>query len=199
MKRFAPLALLTLIAVSAQSQTFTNVSFESTIPGSSATFTSSGNSFTANLTGFELNASNLSGDIAWIYNFDSNPVPAFSAVTIEIGGQTINGVVDILGNEKIFDMGTGTPVQVADGVIDGSFAGGPSFESWTYTQTFVFDHPVTLGQAQKDILHMDGYFGTGITDVNYIKQTFTPVPEPATMAVMGLGVAALIRRRRQNR
>lgn len=188
---------LFVLTAASSAQTFTNVSFNSTIAGSSATFSSSGNSYTANLTGFQINAGQLTGDIAWIYNFNSSPVPAFNAVTIEIGGDTINGVIDIVGNEKVFDMAGVTPVQVANGVVDGSFGGGAEVTPWTYTATYVFDHPVTIGQAQKDILHLDGLSGTGITNVNYIKQTYTAVPEPASMAALGLGALALLKRKRR--
>jgi hypothetical protein len=196
MKRIVFFGILAGAAVAGRAQTFTTVSFSSTIAGSSASFVASGNSYTANLTGFQLNATHLVGDIAWVYNFNSNPVPAFSAVTIEIGGETINGVVDIIGNEKVFDT-SGTPEEVANGLINDSAGGGPDFVPWTITKTFTFTHPVTIGQVQKDILHMDGFEGTGITNVNYIKQTFTAVPEPATMAALGVGIAAILRRRRK--
>ncbi len=193
MKRFLSIAFLSVVAVAAQAQTFTNVSFVSTVAGSSAIITSSGNSITATLSNFTL-LSNQVGDIAWIYNFNSNPVPAYSAVTIEIGGAVINGTLDIAGNEKVFDMSS-TPVQVANGTVQGQFAGGAQFDPFTLTQTFNFSQPVTIGQVQKDILHIVN--STGIAQVDYIKQTFTPVPEPASMAVLGLGAAALLRRRRK--
>jgi len=193
MNRLLSIAFISIAAVAAQAQTFTNVSFISTVPGSSASITSSGNSITANLTNFTLLPSQM-GDVAWIYNFNSSPVPAYNAVTIEIGGAVINGTLDIAGNEKVFDM-SGAPLQVANGTIQGQFAGGAQFTPFTLTQTFNFSQPVTIGQVQKDILHIVN--STGIAQVNYIKQTFSPVPEPASMAVLGLGVAALLRRRRK--
>ncbi len=193
MNRLLSIAFLSAIAVAVQAQTFTNVQFISTVAGSTANFVSSGNSYTANLTNFTL-LSGQAGDIAWIYNFNSNPVPAFSAVTIEIGGAVINGTLDIAGNEKVFDM-SGAPLQVANGTIQGQFAGGAQLDPFVLTQTFNFSQPVTIGQVQKDILHIVN--STGIAEVHYIKQTFTPVPEPATMAVLGLGAAALLRRRRK--
>ncbi|MEQ1824056.1 MAG: PEP-CTERM sorting domain-containing protein [Fimbriimonadaceae bacterium] len=194
--KLAVLSLAIVTCAISSAQTFTNVSFSTTIPGASAAFVSSGNSFTANLTGFQISASQLTGDIAWIYDFNSNPVSAFNSVTIEIGGSTINGVVDFFGNEKVFDT-SGTPFQVADGLVNGSGAGGGTFDDWVYTGTYTFSQPVTKGQVHKDILFADGFFGTGISEVRYIKQTFGAVPEPATMAALGLGVAALLRRRRR--
>lgn len=194
--KLAVLSLAVVCCALGNAQTFTNVSFNTTIAGASAAFVSSGNSFTANLTGFQIDASQLAGDIAWVYDFNSLPVTAFNSVTIEIGGETINGVVNFVGNEKVFDMSSG-PLLVADGLIDGFGTGGGTMEPWVYTETYTFSQPVTLGQVQKDILFFDGFQGTGISNISYIKQTFNAVPEPATMAALGLGVAALLRRRRR--
>ena len=196
MKRIVLLGLIGGAAVAGNAQTFTTTTFSSTIAGVTANFVQSGNSYTANISGFQINANQLVGDIAWVFNFNSLPVPAYNSVTIEIGGDTINGVVNVFGNEKVFDM-SGAPLEVANGVINGSGSGGAFVENWTITHTFNFSQPVTIGQAQKDILFIDGLSGTGISNINYIKQTFNPVPEPASMAVLGLGAAALLRRRRK--
>lgn len=196
MKRIVLFGLIGGAAVAGNAQTFNTTLFSSTIAGVTANFVTSGNSYTANLTGFQISAGQLTGDIAWVFDFNSNPVAAYDSVTIEIGGETINGVVDIFGNEKVFDM-SGAPLEVANGLITGSGSGGGTMEAWTVTQTFNFSQAVTLGRAQKDILFVDGFFGTGISDIKYIKQTFNPVPEPASMAALGLGAVALIRRRRQ--
>lgn len=194
MKRIALLGVLAGAAVAGNAQTFNTVLFSSTIPGVTANFVASGNSYTANLTGFQISAGQLVGDIAWVFDFDSGSQP-YSSVTIEIGGQTINGVIDVIGNEKVYDM-SGAPLEVANGLVQGSGSGGGTMDPWTITQTFNFNQPVTIGRAEKDLLFMDGFMGTGISQVDYIKQTFTPVPEPASMAALGLGALALLRRRR---
>lgn len=194
MNRILTVVLLASLGVAAGAQTFTNVSFNTTVVGDSVAFSTSGNSYLATLTGFTIGPGQAE-DLAWIYNFDSTPVPAFTAVTIEIGGAVINGTLDIVGNEKVFDM-SGSPVQVSDGLVVGGYAGGGQFDPFVHVQTFTFSQPVTWGQAQKDILFIVN--NTGVANIDYVKQTFTPVPEPATVAVLGLGALALLRRNRKH-
>jgi hypothetical protein len=193
--KFLALGVVSFASVLCYSQTFSTTLIQTTIPGATANFVAVGNTYTANLTGFQISSSQLTGDLAWVFNFNSQTAGPYSSVTIEIGGQTINGAVDFVGNEKVFDM-TGSPLEVANGLVDGSGSGGGTFDPWVYTATYNFSQPVSIGQAQKNILFYDSYFGTGITQVDYIKQTFHPVPEPATLAAIGFGVAAMARRRR---
>jgi hypothetical protein len=192
MRKLLPFVLLSLCAAS-QAQTFTTVSYNDTL-GSTATFSSSGTTYRAMISGFNLNASSTIGDIAWIYNFDSAPVAPFTAVTIRVSGTLTGGSIRIAGNEKVFDTSGTTPVQVANGLIDETAVADAS-GLFSITETFNFSQPVTLGQAQKDLLHI--LLGPGAqASVTMIEQTFTPVPEPASLAALGIGVAALARRRR---
>lgn len=196
MKRSISLLILATAAVGAQAQTFSTVFFDNTV-GATASFSTFGNTYTANLTGFTLDNSTPVSDLAWVFNFDSNPVPSYTAVRIEIGGVIgAGGTLEVIGSEKVFDM-SGTPVEVADGLIFFSlFNATASPMAFTYTNTFAFSQPVTIGQAQKDILHILTGNNTFAT-IDYISQEFTPVPEPASMAVLSLGAMALLRRRRR--
>jgi hypothetical protein len=186
--------LLGLMVVgAAHAQTFSTVQFLNTA-GATATFSTTGNAYRATLTGFNI-AANSAEDVAWTYNFNSNPVPAYTAVTIRIAGTLSNGSLEILGNEKVFDMAGSSPVEVVNGTISGSWNQPVGTASFVLSQTFTFSSPVTMGQAQKDILSITT--NGGVANISYIEQEYTPVPEPATIAALGLGAAALMRRRKK--
>jgi hypothetical protein len=192
MKKIAFLVGLMVVGA-AHAQTFTTVQFLNTA-GATAVFSTTGNAYRATLTGFNI-AANDAKDLAWTYNFNSNPVPAYTAVTIRIAGTLTNGSLEVLGNEKVFNMAGSSLVEVANGTISGSWNQPSGSASFILTQTFNFSGPVTMGQAQKDILSITTNGGTAT--ISYIEQEYTPVPEPATIAALGLGAAALMRRRKK--
>ncbi|HZH98588.1 MAG TPA: PEP-CTERM sorting domain-containing protein [Fimbriimonadaceae bacterium] len=192
-KKLLSLSLLAVVGA-CHAQTFNTVSFNTT-NGATATFSSTGNTYRALISGFTLNGGTPVADIAWVYDFTSAPVPAFTAVTITISGTLSSGSVRVVGNEKVFDM-AGAPLQVANGLIDETAVADAS-GTFSIIRTFNFSQAVSIGQAQKDLLHILGN-GDSAATVTMIEQTFTPVPEPATLLALGCGAAALLRRRRRS-
>ncbi len=139
---------------------------------------------------------NLSDNINWEYEVSNLGAPA-NAVTYSVAG-TVYGSGQVIWQEQVFgidNLNNEIFLNSASGVINTTNTPGNGFglngsialPANAYTKLRVkklFTLITTTGQ------------GTQYASVGRINQSIQTVPEPASMIALGLGAAALIRRRR---
>lgn len=180
-RRLVLIALATAGVVSANAATFTNITVTGTGFGQFSNFGANGLTF--NLADNFLIGTG-SKVVTINYHVDADPGMSLSDFTVSPVGVTQNGSVNIDVNH----VGEFTSNYVAIG------GGSPSVLG---SQTFA----LSATQTGYDVVTTITLNGLGANSINKatiynVSYTQQPVPEPATMAVLGLGIAALVRRRR---
>ena len=186
---------------------FTTYDSDGNSPSLSPSFVTSGDSYTANFTGAVITSGKWL-DITWWHTFDTtqaspgSPVSApYSQVT-----QTMNGFVRQLTGSGVATFTasltentlspSGSPMGSSNPVFNFSQTVGTTWVPFSLSATTVFSSPMTAGLSQKDDLLFNTSQGVEV-QITSISQTYSPVPEPASMMALGLGVAALLRRKRK--
>jgi hypothetical protein len=186
---------------------FTTYNSDGNSPSLSPVFVTSGNTYTANLSGANIDSGKWL-DITWWHTFDTTQASANSPASAPYTQvtQTMSGLV-----RQIVGTGTATfTASLTENTLNNSGGGmgnsnpvfnfsqtvGTQWVPFSFSATTIFSSPMTAGVSQKDNLLLNTSNGVEV-QITSISQNYTPVPEPTTMAVLGLGAAALIRRRRK--
>lgn len=181
-----------VVASASFAQTFYDSQLSSSLGTVTSTETQSVTKVTRNLTGFSIGVGQAHS-IAW--NFKYTSPAAFTSVTLKVNGSVdAGGGVQAIGTEEIFDISGPTAIQVGSGLLTGTYS-SQTASPFSFSVNIPINPATSAGAVSKDLLFINT--GTANFSIDSIEQEFTPVPEPATMAALGVGIAALLRRRRK--
>lgn len=191
------LALLSAVAGSATAITFSAVDIQAPPLSVDSSFSTNGNSisfFLPNaIVGDPVDPLRF-GNLTIVYDALS-PAPAIAS---EVGinlGVALSGSGTVFFNERIYELDTlGNEIGMI-GEVSHTFLPG---QATSWNGTINFSRNVERFRARKYFeLAAPNTADFDLAAIGIVNQNIQVVPEPATMAAVGLGVAALLRRRKR--
>ena len=197
MRKLIIISALT-IAASMAHAAFTTTTYVMSVVTATSIETQTPTSIKRVISGFNVGP-NGTENIAWTMDFNTGTSPAFQAVTFTIKGVVWPGAdMRLRGGENIFNTDP-TVLLVGAGLASLNLVVSPNStvgQDFIATVTIPFSQASSIGFASKDI-SIRNLSNLGLITVTEVEQEFVPVPEPASMIALGLGAAALIRKRRK--
>lgn len=200
MKKYLLSIALASVVASANAGIFSTTSVDASIDAvtvpNSFTFSEVGYSYTLNGGGFTINPG-VVGQVSWQAAFNS-PVK-FKGVQYTVKGKVTSSdaneaFVEVLGALTAFN---GSATIIGSGDLGDNLAGSNSNSgNFAFTVYVPFSQDVFVGQTLSSATLLRATNNANVT-LGSINQTFIPVPEPATMAILGAGVVGLVSRRRR--
>ena len=198
--RFALLSSMTVLAVGAKAITFSNVIIQSPPLSNGSSFSTSANSisfFTPNAQVGDATDPLRSGTLNIQYdatNFGGQAMTA-NSLTVTLASAVLGNLSSVVFTELIIELdGGGNEVGLIGSSTHTWFAGDPP----TFTDTINFSRPVMAFRAKKSFaLDAPSTQAIDLAAVTINNQSVQVVPEPATMAALGLGAIGLFARKRR--
>lgn len=199
MTRTLTLAAMALACVSANAIVFSNVDVQSPPLNNGWSFNTNANSitfFTPNACVGD-NLGTRAGTVNMYYDADNGNGPAMMADDVTVNLQTLAlGSGTIYFREMVFEIDAfGSEIGGPIGQISQVFN---SSSSMTWSDTIWFSRTVNRLRAKKSFtLVAPDTQALDLACIGIVNQSIQTVPEPGTIAALGLGAVVLLRRKRR--